>query len=392
MKSYDPPPSDISYQLILTPQQQSALQTEERTSFAQLCKKIGVQSHDREAILFDAIVQEYEKQVTYCADRIPEIVASLRDRFGPLVAKRDFWGLFRESVARYREAVVDDLVGQASSLPINYPYLTRLATQFGFVVPEASNTPGLRELLLSWPWISLFDMNVNAFVQRRRQGLLAGVPVLCVYEQFFTSIRAFAEVFTRVVLADPITPATLSTVESIADSPAFMRVCADCLSIVLCESPELRLSGEYPALSKWSQYGSSLENLVALGGSFFVWFHEYGHVLRGHFDMSPSPELEHEADDFAARALAGSWSSASAPDRFFVDWGVIVAIVIVAIVDATQGRRVAYTHPLAIERMKRTVRTMGGDYSGLSQLARCLVTACNPTLRHYWGCVVDWQA
>ena len=387
---YNFPIEGTSYQLLLTPKQYSALHTEERTSFAQLCKMIGVSSHDREAILFDIIVKEYEKEVAYCTDYAPSVAASLRDRFAPLIEKGDFWELFRMSVAQYRDDVVAELSKQSSSLPINYPYLRRLATQLDFVVPELNNIHGLKELLSSWPWISLFDMNLNAFAQRSRQGPLAGIPILCVYEQLFVSIRAFAEVFTRVVLTDPITPAALSTVRSVANNPEFMRVCADSLSIVFCKSPELRLSPEYPGLSKWTEYGGSLQGLVSVGGTFFVWFHEYGHVLRGHFDISHSLELEHEADDFAARTLAGFMSSASAPDRFFANWGVVVVFVIIAIVEASQGKETSHTHPPALDRMKRTIRTLDRDSSRLTQLAQSLIAACNPTLSRYWGCVVDW--
>lgn len=378
---------DDSYHMNLTPQQREQIAATERASFMQMCKRAGVPSDEYERGALRGLQREVEQTLqalmAWCDTDGGE------SGFDEILRTSDFWVARRLVTESRRASIVDNIIEAVDELPINDKYVDRLARALSpdECTPKQSVGHAVRVLLRLVPTISLFGGEFNARVWK--ESVFDGMPCVCVYETLHATVAWMANVLTLALVrgepAQGVWPANAAACAQVATDPSHMELCHKSFDLVAGTALTIQGPIEYTAMSEQSPEWTAIHRLIEAGAQGFVWYHEFGHLLLGHFDRRPSHDIENEADSFAFSLLHHQFS-----EDGWLEWGCFGAVITMftlVVLEASRGQRHCSSHPPAETRLRRLLSWAEEhvDSKVVSELARNLAIVCNPTLEQKWG-------
>jgi hypothetical protein len=328
-------------------------ETIEVASFERFCKKLGVSPQEKMTEYLRNMKEENLKcknEFKSLGKEVP-VRADLEDA----LARDDYWGAIHALTDEDKIDCVTSIASNAGPGWYNYPYLERLARQQNLPAPKQDTSINsflnLMQLMLWVPHINLFEMEVNAFFFYNDSD--TGIPFLCVYEHLITTIVGFSQiVFPAIFNTQEDGSLELASPEIIqrrAQDIEFMRACRSVLDIIFCKAAE--------ATVERRSFGHTADNwyyitTASTSAQLFVWYHEYGHFLRGHADIGPCHRAEYEADEFATHMLFKEGKV----DPNLIQWkciGIAIVFSILIILNKHRGTSVSDSHPTPSERVER---------------------------------------
>jgi hypothetical protein len=375
----------------LTPQQESKLFSAEKESFLELCRKLGCDPAEREAVVLEAMKAELEDVIAGIAEQNPssaEKVQSDQADLREAISQRNVWKALQLVNHASGEFRIRDLVNSAAYLPINYSYLARLSKILGVTLPKEEPASALRSLLEAVPYMTIFTMRFNAFLEGESQ--IDALPAICMFEQLNAATKAFGSVLPMAILklgdAGGVDVRGSGEIESTANDPGFVETCQSCLELLFCSSADAFASSEKFLFHKSSFPSAVLHyHLMVSGALDFVDFHEIGHLLMGHLEIGPCHRVEFEADRFAAIVVAQSFSEIGGTFGWRLT-GVALLFALLRVLEVTNGDQPSETHPSALARLNSLRYTLGEDtVSVMTLYYQAFLKACKPALIQNWG-------
>lgn len=159
------------------------------------------------------------------------------------------------------------------------------------------------------------------------------------------------------------------------------------LQFLFCDSAVINLPE--PALSFVGERRKILPMLLAAvdGAQSFVWFHEYGHLLKGHLRRRPSPTIEFEADDFAIVVTGNPTQKKGLSSWAFL--GVVFLFLALIAIEERNGGGAHESHPPARERLQRLLQRIERSNRVFTRTAMSAAAALNTVLEAKWDFRVE---
>ena len=371
--------------IILTEDEAKAIHAIERESFERYCQLILQEPSDYQNVL----VQEIRQSITAHFDALPPGIpkpdeAWLRSNC-PVLFIDDYWQAREYLTSGHRKLVVAAIIGARHSVIINEDYLRRVARERGFVCPELIDDGWLTRFLESCPTILLCEMDFNAFVSRRSE--IRNVPSVTFSDLLHASLQNL--IMSTLQVAVDFSPDGTADVRSVeeagalARTPVFREALRASIQMLLCESARIDLPVSIRTFggSRRSQLMPIMQAVAAAQN--FVWFHEFGHILKGHLLGGPCPQYEYEADAFAVAVT----TDPTAP-RGMLTWsflGVVLLLLALRILERRYGDSPSDTHPPVLDRLSQILGRIEQRNLTFSRIAASATAAFNAVLNDHWG-------
>jgi len=133
--------------------------------------------------------------------------------------------------------------------------------------------------------------------------------------------------------------------------------------------------------------------MINEGSMQMVWFHELGHLFRGHLELSQSHAIEFEADHFAFAALAQTEHYKLR--EFYLGLGALTPLVLLDIMETIDGSTEGRSHPSAKRRLNAALTFLRRVNPAMARNGHKFLLAvaalCNPTLQKNWGVSIGYS-
>lgn len=344
-------PSKLKPTFQLNRTQKKLLIAKERELFIRHCKKFGWDPKEVE-----------KKFIKNFRPRDNDIIKGLRQRAekdsaglellesNALFHTDNYWQYLRIQTNIKRSMVTDWICEAASSLQIDYGYVSKIAKLMSLSEVSEKNPDSLKNFLLNIPLINIFDIEFNAFVTK--DTIIDGIPCMCTHTSLPEVAEFFANLFLSVLIPEKVVKTEIKfafdeTLNNKINSQEFVWSCVSGFLALLGGSTELGFTPTYQ-LTKIHPNLMPEFLLVLTGTSGFVYLHEFGHLLMGHLEKPYVPSLELEADSFAAKTLINVGK-----DRHKLSWIAFGLATIFNILEMIEvlNENTLETHPKATERL-----------------------------------------
>lgn len=380
---------------LLRPDFTERLVAQERLAFAAYCNQRGDDPSASEKAVLRAIKQEQERWIEHLSLKSVPIPPKLQAYLTSVLSSTDLWSAKHLISSSIREGYCRSIVREISRLPINHTYVRKLSHELHLSKDTSNEAKVIQNLVISIPFFHRFDLQFNAFVSR--ESLVDGVPCICIYEILKTVTDFFPHLILPVILKEAqgaIDVMPSAECQVLASQPDFMfslKSCFDALfggfdyiAVLRCIRTSSHLS-----------MGKEIRTLIAEGAQDFIAYHEYGHLLGGHFAIGPCRKVEDEADFFAILMIT-SKGNFSDEFWFFRLLGAVSLHILLLILEQKYGEVNDSTHPSARDRMWLLMEALNLAVNSsvvpiLRSYVENIVTACNPTLKMGWGFTIDLE-
>lgn len=380
-------------QFTLTATQEERIADLQRDSFNGACQDMGVNPSQFQDFLLMVSKEKIRRAIDQVSKANPHVDAGTVSANDPLLSAPDWWSFKGMQLTLDAQRVFDHMMSCADKLPIDHAYLQRTARALGISDQEHDDSQFLLCFLQAIPRVCLYGVKFNAFVDPTLDGSL---PYVGVYEHLISSCEAFLELVLKQVLWHDSARESAEFVDHDecgrrGTDRIFIEALSTCLNCAM-QKRDAMLLDEGLALST-GEPQLQFPLVMALGGSAeFAWYHEYGHLLRGHLERPSCQQLEFEADEFALMVLSLTQYGGKASD--VVSWwhvmGGVSVLLLLGIVEKILGQGPSMSHPLGVERIASFLSHMSGSAAELFvRYICCTNEVCRATLKHYWGLDVD---
>lgn len=380
-------------QFTLTAKQRKRIADLERESFTRECQRMGIEPSQFEDFLLTISKKSIRQTIAQVSKANPHVDCAELFADDPMLNAPDWWSFKAVQLNLDAQRVFEQIMSCAHRLPIDHAYVQRTALALGIIQKGQANSPMLLAFLQAIPRVCLYGLEFNAFVDPTLDGTL---PYVGVYEHLISSCEGFIELVLKYVLWHD----SARDRAELVDRDECRRRGADRIFIDAL-SACLNYAAERQDAAIWDKRLSistgepqlQLPLRMAVGGSVeFAWFHEYGHLLRGHIERPHSHQLEFEADEFAFMVLSLDQDGGS--DSETVSWwkvmGGLSLLFLLAILEKILGQGPSLSHPPGVERMASLFLHM--TQSAAEFFVKYIICAnelCGATLKECWAIDVD---
>ena len=332
----------------MTETQNKLLYEKEVSSFQRHCIECGWDPKNKEKEFYDQYISSTQKAMNGTIERgVPKEIAE--DAFRGLLQNKNYWDLLRWTTREKKQQIIGEISKAIRRIPSNYSYLSKLSGLMKLPKPSKENPDSIIVLIKNIPVMNIFELDFNAFVIGRTT--ISNIPFVC----YYTLLPGLIDHFVNIFLS-ALTPAKANeyidfpsneALRITAKNPEFMVCCmSGMLSLIgaaadLYKIPSMYFSEKHP------QLGPELFSALC-GSSYFVSFHEYGHILLGHIEMAHTLDLEHQADIFALQVLLESEK-----DKKLLSWRILGVAILYNVFEMLNclDPPLDKTHPTPTERV-----------------------------------------
>lgn len=362
--------------LTLSSRQRRKIEDYQQRSFEDYCARCGYEVDEHAALLLDLVRKKLDALFSEIAlEDHPDSLKQMREASSVWEVKRIGWEIRRTQH-------VSVIMENAVHLPIDYDYLIALSDRVGLPQPDPQRPESIRDIVDAVPVICSWDWEFNAFVT---PGPLVGDgPCICIQEALLSVCEIFsAHIAPRVFEGGSKKGRLVSPkrVEELASQPALMLDIRDCLRLAMGKSNYSKQRA--PAVENTI---TGTASAITEGAIAAVWYHEFGHLLRGHFGQHASHRVELEADECAFKLLA-----AQDPPKLAV-WsclGGLLVLLVIELIAKARNQPEGTSHPSGRRRIETALRILADErheiVAPVQAYLNAIANLCRPTLREYWG-------
>jgi hypothetical protein len=364
--------------LELTQEQREAIRAVEVASFEEHCKQHGHNIETYAAMCLEDIKQHSQSIIDNNRDVLVEEGAhDVILFYERLASATDFWNATELLATSQRHRIIDEIVDNATHLPINQSYLTQLALDLRLIPPARERPETLRDFLLAIPVIEMWGYEFGAYLEGR--STIYGLPCICVFHHLGSVSNLFFNVVMPVLFqveGETIYLRAIPEISTLAAEPGFTKALKGVLDMLYGVSYRVEIDGIHHFQCLYPHLDDQFFMLSA-GAQDFVWFHEYGHLLLGHLTVGACQQLEYEAD-----RLASSICAEISKRNGLYGIGMIIIVMMLMIMETQEGTEGTPSHPMAAMRLLNVLGTFeASERSALFAVVNAVQTALNPALR-----------
>jgi len=323
-----------------------------KQSFHRYCEEHRYSPDEHEEFLLKLVKSDLRRIATAQGydsyDQYPDDMKSVID-------STDYWAVTCDAHKRRASQIAEEIVKSQDLLPINWDYVKNLADELELKYTDKDEL--IRNVITGLPHIPTFEVEFNAFVGKEL--LVDNIPCVCVHESLPTASRSFIDVLSGGMFhfnpdRNGVELRNLSELIEISRDKKFMEVCKTCMEMIFGRSTGAVLYEKYLASLSTPELFLPVRTITT-SAHYFVWLHEYGHLLMGHLLREPCHEVEYEADNFAWRVVEAK--AAGNPHQGpYLRFGAFSMLNIFQLIEIVQNSIESESHPTARKRIRRLIR------------------------------------